>query len=109
MQEDIRSLQQNKSMHLWFEQIADALNDAGIEKKLTVGTVDVPWSRETVKMIFKKIAFAQLRKFKTSQMTREEFGKVQETMNRFLAEQGLYIPFPSIEALEQELHDKKIS
>jgi len=102
MQDDIRSLQQNRAMHLWFEHIADELNDAGIEKKLTVGTVDVPWSKDTVKILFKKIAKAQLDKWETSKMTREEFSKVQETMNRFLAEQGLHIPFPSIETLEEE-------
>lgn len=103
MQDDIRSTTQNRAMHLWFEHIADQLNDAGYEQKLTIGTVDVPWSKETVKILFKKIAHAQINKWKTSEMTREEFSKVQETTNRMLSELGIYAPFPSIEALEDEL------
>lgn len=103
---ELRTDTQNRAFHLWCEQIADALNDAGYEKKLTIGTIDVPWSKETVKIIIKKIAHAQINKWKTSEMTREEFSKVQETTNRMLSELGIYVPFPSIEALEEELKRK---
>ncbi len=106
MEDDLRSEKQNRSLHLWFRQIAEELNDAGFEHKLTVGTVDVPWSMETVKMLFKKIMKAHIGKWHTSEMTREELSDVQDTMVRFLAEQGISVSFPSIDLLLEELDNK---
>lgn len=94
-----RTIQQNKAMHLWFEHIADELNSVGFEQKITIGTVDVPWNKDTVKMLMKKIAMAQFNKPHTSELTVSELPQVAETLNRVLAEKGFHIPFPSIESL----------
>lgn len=94
---------QNRALHLWFQHIADMLNDSGFEQKITIGpTVDVPWTKETVKILYKKIAKAQYDKIHTAELTTGELTNVAETMNRYLADQGIHVPFPS----EQELLTK---
>ena len=97
-----RTTQQNKSLHLWFDHIADKLTDSGVEQQITIGTVDVPWSADTVKMAFKKIGRHQFNKGKTSQMTTKELTEVAETFNRWLAQKGYFIEFPSAETLMQD-------
>jgi hypothetical protein len=100
-----RTLPQNNSIHLWFEHIAQELNNAGYEQKLTIGTVDVPWSKESVKWMFKKIARAQFDKGHTSELTTKELTEVSETLNRVLAEKGIHITFPSAETLMQDRNE----
>ena len=86
-----RTTQQNRAVHLWFTHIAKELNDAGFEQAITIGTVDVPWSEDSIKVLFKKIGRYQFNKGKTSQMTTKELTEVAETLNRFLAEKGYFI------------------
>lgn len=90
---------QNRSAHLFFRQVADELNNAGYERRITIGTADVPWSAETVKALFKKIGRFQFNKGKTSEMTTKEITEVYDTFNRMLSEEGVHIPWPSIDEL----------
>ena len=92
-----RSNKQNNSLHLLFRQMAEQLNDSGYEQKITIGTVDTPWNEWSVKVMFSKIASAQFGKPHTSDLTTKELQEVYETLNRVIAEQGLHIPFPSLE------------
>ena len=95
--EEQRTIQQNKSLHLLFRQLAESLNDAGYEQKITIGTVDTPWNEWSVKALFKKIAKAQFGKYHTSELTTKELQAVYETLNRALAESGIHVPFPSLQ------------
>ena len=95
--ESQRTIQQNKSLHLLFRQLAESLNDAGYEQKITIGTVETPWSEWSVKTLFKKIAKAQFGKCHTSELTTKELQAVYETLNRALVESGVHVPFPSME------------
>jgi len=92
-----RSSQQNKALHMWFEQLADELNGTGFEQKITIGTIDCPWNKDSVKMMYKKIALAQFNKMHTSELTTNELQKVNETLNRAVSEAGISTPFPSIQ------------
>lgn len=94
-----RSSAQNRSAHKWFQLIADEWNGAGYEQKITYGTIDTPWTKESVKAIFKKIAYAMYEKKSTTELTTKELKEVQEVLNRGLAEQGIHIPWPSLEEL----------
>lgn len=95
---DKRTLQQNKSLHKYFDLLANELNDAGLDMKKVI-TVDVPWSAETIKeWIWKPVQKAQLLKESTTEMTTAEVNKVYETVNRLMAEKfGVSVPFPSDE------------
>lgn len=95
-----RTVKQSNAVHLWFRLIAEELNNAGYEQKITIGTVEVPWSEASVKILFKKIGRYQFNKPKTSGMTTKELTEVAETLNRYLGEAGkVHIPFPSIEEI----------
>jgi len=49
MNDQQRTDTQNRSLHLWFRQVAKALNDAGIDQRATIEALqtrglDVPWT-----------------------------------------------------------------
>ena len=103
MNDNQRTLQQNKAMHKYFTLLAEELNQAGYDMKRTLKpSVDIPWSPETVKeYLWKPIQNAQLMKQSTTQLTTKEIDLVYDTLNRYLAEKtGVYVPFPSSEAVD---------
>lgn len=94
-----RTSQQNRSLHLYCELLANALNDAGYEMKavLAVKQVDVPWSPERVKeVLWRPIQIAMTGKHSTTELNRVEPGKIYEVLNRHIAQNfGVSVPFPS--------------
>lgn len=102
-----RTLQQNKALHKYFELLADALNDAGLDMKKVI-TVDVPWNADTVKQwLWKPVQKAQLLKESTTELTTAEVDKVYETVNRLMAEKfDLHVPFPSDEISMLQSYDE---
>jgi len=78
--------------------IAKELNDAGLEVGKTLPQVDIPWNKELVKeCIWKPIQQVQLKKNKTSHLSKKELNEVQEVVNRWLSNLGIIVYFPSIE------------
>lgn len=97
-----RTLTQNAALHVYFELIADALNDAGLDmRKVLKPGIDIPWSSETVKnYIWRPVQQAQLGKISTTELTTVEIDKVFNTINRYLGEKfGVHEPWPSINEL----------
>ena len=92
---------QNKSIHLWFRQLGETLNEAGYEQKITIGG-DVPWTEWSVKVVFVKIAKAMYGKIHTSDLTTKELTEVSEVLNRLLGDEGIHIPFPSLDSITME-------
>ena len=94
-----RTLQQNAALHLYCKQVADTLNDAGLEISVMLPNVDIPWRKESVKeLLWRTIQKATLDKQSTADLSKEEVSKVYEVMNRYLAQHKIpYIPFPSYE------------
>ena len=98
--DDIRTIQQNRSLHKWLAMIAKALNDAGLDIKQVV-KADVEWTMTSVKeIIWRSIQKAITNKKSSTKLTKEEFSQVMETTNRLLGEKyGIFVEFPSQEAL----------
>ncbi len=100
--EQPRTEQQNKAMHLYFEQVAQALNDAGlsIEQVLQNFTMELNWNKDSVKEILWRTAQKRIvGKHSTTELNkREDITRVYEAVNRFLAKLGIHVPFPSMEA-----------
>ena len=105
--EKIRTIQQNKALHKYFQMLADELNILGLDMRKTLKpSIDIPWSGATVKeFLWRPVQQAQLRKKSTTELTTQEIDKVFDTINRHLGERfGVSIQFPSIDALmKQEL------
>ena len=98
---ELRTKQQNKALHVYFELIATTLNDAGLDmREVLKPEVDIPWSKNTVKeFIWRPIMRLQLGKRSTTQMTTKDIDTVYDTVNRHLAKHGVHEPFPSIEQI----------
>lgn len=95
-----RTDQQNKAMHKYFELVADALNDAGypIQRVLKEHTkVEIDWTKDSVKeILWRTVQKRLLGKSSTTELSKQaDIDKVYETVNRFLAQMGIHVPFPS--------------
>lgn len=105
-----RTLKQNSALHLYFEHLAQALNDAGITpEKAIYYPVEIPWSAESIKeMWFKPIMREQTQKSSTTKLDTQEVDAVFDTITKHLGEKfGLYVPFPSIETMIHERQAKE--
>ena len=95
-----RTPSQNRALHLLFTELAQELNDHGLDMRKTLKpTVEIPWSGATVKeYLWRPIMKAQLNKESTTEMTTEDIDKVFDTINRHIGEKfGLHLDFPSVE------------
>ena len=96
-----RTDSQNRALHLYFTQVAKALNDAGlnIEQVIKNFTMELDWTPETVKEILWRTAQKRLvGKHSTRDLGKhDDITRVYEAVNRFLAKLGVeHIPFPSM-------------
>ncbi len=101
MTEKQRTSRQNRAMHKFFEHLAIALNDAGLDmlKTLKPG-IEIPWSAATAKeLLWRPIQEAMTTKKSTTELTTKECTQVYETINRHLGDRfGLSVEWPSTES-----------
>jgi len=95
-----RTPAQSNAIHLYCELVAQALNEAGltIEQVLQAFTMELEWSKESVKEILWRTAQKRLLgKASTKDLRKQqEIDKVYEAVNRFLAKLEVNsIPFPA--------------
>lgn len=98
-----RTEQQNRALHLWFEHVAKALNNAGLstQQVLSHYKMELDWTKERVKEdIWKPVQKAVTGKTSTTELKKQEdITLVWEHINRFFADKLKMetIPFPSHE------------
>ena len=95
-----RTTRQNSAIHVYFELLARALSEAGLDMRKTLKPgVEIPWSGNTVKdYLFRPIMKAQTGKDSTTELTTKEIDAVYDTLNRLLGEKfGVTVGFPSNE------------
>ena len=104
-----RTAQQNRALHLYFELIADQLNEAGLDMRAVLKPeVEIPWTARNIKeFIWRPVQKLQLGKDSTTNLTTKEIDIVFETVNRHLAKHGVHVPFPSIEDLMLQIYGEK--
>jgi len=97
---DIRSMQQNKSLHLWCGQIANTLNHHGLYVSQVI-KADTTWTMETVKEnIFKAVVKSLYNKNSTTKLNKNEFEKIIDVISLALGNKGVVVPpFPNREEL----------
>ena len=97
MDEKQRTSQQNKALHKYFQLVADALNDAGLDiRKVYKPDVEIPWTGGTVKeYLWKTVQRHMLDKEHTADLETKEVDAVYDVVNRHLAKLGVHVPFPS--------------
>lgn len=101
-----RTLSQNNSIHLYCEMISDALNELGWTFRF-VGIkgveMELKYTPTVVKeTIWRPIQKALFNKESTKELTTIEVSDVAQQIEMFFANQGINLPFPSIENLSNE-------
>lgn len=92
-----RTLKQNRSIHVFFEEVSRECNDRGIDMKVLVSNLRVDTSPESIKDIFRQIGLVKFGKKSTADLTTKELMDCYEEFNRLLGNNGLHCPFPSSE------------
>ena len=98
--ESTRSQRQNNALHLYCENLAIALNDAGYDQRAVLEKmkegVEVPWSKSTVKEnLWKPIQAHMFRQDSTTRLKRPEVDQVYQVLSRWIAQNfGVTTNFP---------------
>jgi hypothetical protein len=97
-----RTEQQNRSLHLLFRELANILNESGLDmQKVLEGTMDIWWTDKMVKeYLWRPVQKAMYQKKSTTELDKkEEIDRVYDVICRHLADRyGLTCPqFPSFE------------
>lgn len=83
---------QRKALHVWFELLAEILNDAGLDKKVVLEALEkyglyVPWSKESVKEdLYKPVMKAMTTKESTEQLNTKQPKEVCKVLGTRLSE-----------------------
>ena len=91
---------QRKAQHLYFRNLAKALNDAGWDMvaamKVLSKDAKIPWSMHAVKeRLWKKVQEATYGKTSTTKLNTDEVSPVYEALNLVTSEKlGVSVPFP---------------
>ena len=97
-----RTSLQNRSLHLWFTQLAQALNDAGYDmRKVIKADFDISWTDYNVKeYLFRPVMKALYGHKSTKQLTTVEIDKVYMLVDKTIAERtGVHVDWPCLETL----------
>ena len=90
-----RSLNQNRALHAYCEDIAREATNAGIEVQAFVKNTRASITPALVKEIWRAFAKVKFGKEHTSELTTKEFTEVYEEVNKHISQWGLEISFPS--------------
>jgi len=102
-----RTNQQNKAIHVFFEEVANTLNDSGLSMQLFLNDFEIDFSKEMIKGIFRTIGRHKFGKESTADWTTIELQDAYEEFNRHMSKYGIHIPFPSYAAEYDEEFLKK--
>ena len=98
-----RTISQNSSLHLYFDFIAEWLNELGVEftyngiKGVELSTMYTP--HIVKEMIWKPIQLTLFKTDSTTKLTTDNMNKIIDILTKFFAEKGINLQFPSIESL----------
>jgi len=90
-----RTLSQNSALHLWLQQLADALNDAGLDMKTVLKEeVEIPWTLESAKNhLWRPIQIIMQDTESTADADRTDYTEIYEVITRHLQQKhGISIP-----------------
>lgn len=95
-------MKQNNSIHLYYQLLAEALNEAGYDMKAVIRQeVDIPWTAYSVKeFLWRPIQKMIMGENSTTKLKKKDIDVIYETLSRVIGERtGVYIEFPSIDNL----------
>ncbi len=95
-----RTLPQNRAMHKYFDELAEALNDAGMTQKamfkLLKEGFDLPVTEHFTKKLWHEAMIVMVDKTSTADLERKEVSQIYQAVDQRVAElTGVHIEFPS--------------
>ena len=100
-QKRTRTTTQNAAMHVFFRNLAQALNDAGFDMKVflksTSSTMPIAWNPVTVKeVLWRPVQEAMTGKHSTTEVNTVEPSDIHQQLMRKISElTGVYVEFPN--------------
>jgi hypothetical protein len=105
----IRTNEQNRSMHKFFEIVSAQLNDIGHTFNfdgIKGLKMQLPYTPEIVKnFIWRPIQSALFDKESTTRLTTKEVSQIAEIIIKFFADYGIIVEFPSKESVKNNYHE----
>lgn len=96
-----RTIAQNDALHLYFEFIANALNEIGQEfcydgfKGVKISTMYTPFLIK--ELMWRPIQMVLFGKESTTELTTKEMNEIIDVITKFFAEKGVEVSFPSLQ------------
>lgn len=103
-----RSNKQNKALHVYFKEVSDELNNAGVNIHAFLKSgIEIMWTPELVKeLLWKSVQKIMIQKDRTRDLNMEDdITRIYEVMNKHLSTHPLFkkhIPFPNKKDLEEK-------
>lgn len=111
MQEKKRTIQQNKALHKYFTDLAQALTEHGVDQKLFIEKLQgwsVPITADFLKQIWKLKQQKMYGTNTTTKLTTTQVDEVYDTVNQFTAQEfGVSCAFPSIAELQAKYQENE--
>lgn len=100
-----RTEAQNRALHLYFEQLAKALNENGLDMRIVLKpSVSISWTKQNIKeYLWKPLMKALINKESTTELGKlKQIDLVYDNLNRHLVEKfGEVCEFPQFPSLEE--------
>ncbi|MEI8087529.1 MAG: hypothetical protein WCG93_15070 [Paludibacter sp.] len=101
-----RSSQENRALHVLFQNIAYELNRLGLVftfRGIKGMEIETTYTPDIVKnFLWKPLQDALLKKESTTQLTHNDIGLIFEILGKWFAENGIEISFPSMESMSRK-------
>ena len=93
-----RTTLQNRSIHLWFEQVEQAAAEEGLTfDQIVMESVELPVTKELMKELWKAVQYKLYGTDSTKEMTTDQVDKIFDVLNKHLGQvAGIYVPYPDI-------------
>jgi len=106
-----RTAKQNRSLHQWFTQVAEGLNDAGLDQRLILSeSIPIEWSgREVKERMWKPLQKVVIGEESTANASTTDYTPVYDRLARYLAQTfGYRVPdWPCQESQRREFEERK--
>ena len=102
---DKRTLQQNKALWKYFELLAEALNDAGLDMRKTLKPdIEIPWTKNSIHdHLWLPIQETMYGKGSTTELNTIEPSEIHAVLSRHLGERfGLFVAWPENQGQEDK-------
>lgn len=101
--------QQRKALHVYFQNLSDALIGAGIDQKVFINTlksVEIPMTPEFLKMVWKLVQKKMFDTDSTNHLTSSQITREYDVINKFTSQEfGISEAFPSEEEMKRLIQE----